>query len=166
MKYYSETERNSKIAELQAELEGLKAEAAKAAQLAEAKKAEELAATKKALAKKVEDAQAKLDAAYESYKNAQEACKEVINTADEKVKAIYDKCNAECEGLLNPAKKKIEDLQKAKFEAVQEFNSKYGPYITSLTGEKAQKEFDKWNDYFKEFEAKNSWVTDFFKNFF
>lgn len=154
MKYYSETLNKN----FDTEEECLKAEHAykcnqhkadeKLKKVVEEKKAKEqqLALTKKDLAAKVEQASAKVDEANNIYDAAKEKASDIINKAKE-----------EAASILDAARAKVREAEKARYEALATFNEKFGPYTTTLTGEKAAAEYSKsirrFNDVFTDFLA-------------
>lgn len=112
----------------------------KARQVAEEKKV-----TKAKLAKAVEDAEADLDDAYNTFELAKEQVNELQKEYDKKV-----------DELLNPIRDRIRECTKARSEAIRKFNEHFGVYTTSYTGNKAL------NELFK-----NERVLDnFWKSFF
>ena len=122
MKYYSET--LEKFFDDEKSL--VEAEAARKAE--ETKNAE----TKKILATRIKTAETKLD----------EACKhldDVTLQCDELIK----ECNDKVSKMLEEAQKTVTSARKARYEAIENFNKKFGTYTTSYTGEQAQKELDR-----------------------
>lgn len=107
------------------------------------KKAEALAVSKekKELALAIDEAESNLNKAYDEYEEAKA-----------EVKKILDESNKQMLEIITPAKKKIEEAQKAKFKAIADFNSKFGVYTTQYSGDRAYKEFNR---------AK-SWINDMF----
>ena len=99
---------------------------------AEEAKVKELSIQKKELAKSIEDADKELDIAYKEYNEAKESAKAIYKEA-------VDKANA----ILDSAREKISVAEKNKYNAISQFNSKFGTYKTFYTGEKAEKEYDK-----------------------
>ena len=93
--------------------------------------------TKKKLAKACEAAEDAVSAAYEELKKAKEKAAEILN-----------KSNAEVEAILKQAKDKVHEAEQARSVAIKNFNNAYGPYTVSYTGEKAQKELDRFFDLF------------------
>lgn len=119
----------------------LDAEAQYEKEQAEQKKKEELAiATKKEMANAIEKADQEIDMAYDSYNKA---VKQV-----EELKKEYDK---KAEEILKPAREAIKDAQKKRFNALKEFNQKYGTYTKTYTGDKALKEFNRLDSLFDVF---------------
>ena len=138
MKFYSE--KLSKLYETEAELKTAEEKYEK--QLQEKKEAEEkrkneIVNEKKALAKAVDEADACVDAARENYKKVKAEPVKIIEEAYEKA-----------EKLLEPAENAVQEAQKTKYNAVVEFNKKYGPYTESYTGDKAYNEFKKTSEWF------------------
>ena len=122
MKYYSEitkdfynSEKEAIKAEEVAIVEKEKQEALKA------KKEKDLTEQKKQFAKKIDEAEAKLDKAYKNYKDVQSRCKQELAVA-------Y---------------KEISDAEAERVDAIKNFNTAFGVYRTCYTGERAQKEFDR-----------------------
>lgn len=154
MKYYSEilkknfdSEEDCLKAErnYQSEQKKIEEKLQKALQEKKAKD-EELALSKKELATKIEEASAKVEEANNVY-----------DAAKEKATAILNKAKEEAAGILDVAKNKVREAEKARYEALSAFNKKFGPYTTTLTGEKAAKEYSKavrrFNDVFSDFLA-------------
>lgn len=117
----------------------------------EAKQTQKLAEeSKKTLAKNIECANARVEEAYEKYEQVKQQASDIIKEARDKVTNI-----------LTPAKKEIEDAEHAKAQAIQKFNSKYGVYTTTYTGDKAEKEYNRivnhFNNIFKDAWKPFSW---------
>lgn len=106
--------------------------------------------SRKELAKKVEEADSRIELAYQSYEKAKEEVSTIIEDAKKKAQEI-----------LEPAKKEIKDAEFARAEAIQNFNSKYGVYTTTYTGKKAQQEYNRivnhFNNIFKDAWKPFSW---------
>lgn len=85
--------------------------------------------SKKELANKIEQTDTNLKQAYADYKVAEQQVSELSKTYLEAVDA-----------LLNPAKQAIKDAEKAKYEAIKEFNDMYGAYQVTYTGARAAEE--------------------------
>ena len=103
MKYYSEDLK--KFYDSEADL--LKAED-------EAKKQKDIAEnSRKEMARKIDEANDRIDRAYQSYDAAKKQVNDIINEAKKQVKNILD-----------PAKKEISDAENARMEAIKEFNEK------------------------------------------
>lgn len=122
MKYYSE--KLDKIYNTEEELN--KAESA-----AEEEKAL-VEVTRKDLAKKVDEANSRIEEAYENYNKAKIEAKKIADEAKQKIQEI-----------LEPAKKEIKGAEYAKVEAIKEFNSKFGVYTATYSGEKAVAEYNR-----------------------
>lgn len=93
---------------------------------------------KKQLAKAVQQADEKLETAYKNFELAKEQAAKIL-----------EKANKQAEELLKPAKEKVNQAQKDKYQAVVDFNKKYGVYTTTYTGSKAIDELSrmtKWID--------------------
>ena len=91
-----------------------------------------LNASKKELAKKIEAATAEVDEANEVYE-----------AAKEKAKAILEEAKSKANEILSAAKKKVREAEQKRYEAVSAFNKKFGPYTTTLTGDKAANEYNR-----------------------
>lgn len=106
------------------------------------KKAKEEAenVSKKEMAKSIETAQSKVDEANSLYE-----------AAKTKAQSILDDAKKHAKEILDAAKLKVREAETAKYEAISAFNKKFGPYTTTLTGEKAANElkraFDKISDF-------------------
>lgn len=114
-------------------------------------KANELSSQKKEAANAVENAIEKLSKAYDMYSKAEEEAKE-----------IYKKAYEDAKKILLDAKLKVRDAQTEKFNAIAEFNKKFGPYKTTYTGEEANEFLNKFE---REFFSKDifSLIKDIFK---
>lgn len=87
---------------------------------------------KKMLAGKIEEADKKLKAANEYY-----------DAAKAKAKDLLEKTNKQVREILGDAENQLKAAENAKYNAIIEFNKKYGAYKTEYTGEKAVEEFNK-----------------------
>ena len=104
----------------------------------ECKNAEELfdsykrqkSSLKKELSKRIEDANSKIDEAYKKYDEAKEEASKILKEAKEKA-----------EGIIRDAETNINKYQQEKEKAVSEFNSKFGTYMVTYTGEDARNEY-------------------------
>lgn len=146
MKFYSEklnkffdTEEECYDAERAQNSEGVKKET-------EVNKAE--SNEKKQYVKKIEEADNNLEIEYLNY-----------NEAKKKVIELKKKNDAECEKILTEARKALKEAQNKKFDAVQSFTEKYGPYKVSYTGEKALQEMRRHVDMSNDF---LNWFFPFF----
>ena len=127
MKYYSE--KLSKLFESQEELEKAEVEANEGA----VKEEEKLAVTKKEkkeLAKAVDDADEALTKAYTEYDLARDEAKKIMSEARDK-----------CKELLAPKETAIKEAERVKWNAIVDFNNKYGRYTRVYTGDEAIREF-------------------------
>ena len=79
--------------------------------------------SRKQAAKVVEDAEALVSEAYADLKKA-----------EEEARHAYEK-------IVAPAKKKLQDAEHARYEAIRDFNTKYGVYSKRYTGKEAYDEF-------------------------
>lgn len=134
MKFYSE--KLNKLFDTEAELR----DAEKA--LNDAKVKKELG--KRELAKNIEDAEANLDKAYQAYEDAKnEATK------------ILDESNKQVIKILNDAKAKVAEAEKARTDAIVKFNQNFGTYRANYSGERAVRESNRVHklvdDLFKSF---------------
>lgn len=134
MKYYSE--KLDKMFDSEDDL--FKAEEEKAEnELAVEKEKTALSKAKKAEAEKVQLADKEVDEAQENLKKVREEAQTLIR-----------KVNQEAEVMLKEAYAKLSKSQENRFNALKEFNEKFGPYKTYYTGEKAYNEFQKALSYF------------------
>lgn len=139
MKYYSEDLK--KLYDSEADL--LKAED-------EAKKQKDIAEnSRKEMARKIDEANDRIDRAYQSYDAAKKQVNDIINEAKKQVKDILD-----------PAKKEISDAENARMEAIKEFNEKYGVYTETFSGDKAVEQYNRVLNQF------NSTFENFWKPFY
>lgn len=122
MKYYSESLK--KFYDSESDL--LKAEE-------EEKKQQAIAETsRKEMAKNIEEANTRIDKAYQEYEVAKKKVDDLIAETRQKVKSILD-----------PAKKEISDAENARMEAIKEFNEKYGVYTETFSGDKAVEQYNR-----------------------
>lgn len=122
MKYYSETLERF----FDDEKSLVEAEAARKAE--ETKNAE----TKKILANRIKTAETKLDEANKHLDDITLECDKLIK-----------ECNEKVDKMLKEAQNSVASAKKARYEAIENFNKKFGTYTTSYTGEQAQKEWDR-----------------------
>lgn len=87
---------------------------------------------KKEYADKITQAEKLLEQANKDYSIAQDKAAEIL-----------DKSNKEIKDLLDNAKAKVTEAERARRDALLEFNKKFGPYTAHYTGEKAIEEFNK-----------------------
>lgn len=115
----------------------------------EAKKlaAKEVSAQKKSLADKIAKADEELTKAMEGYELSKEDVEDIYKEAKEEIDAIIAEAKDEANEILSAAKDKVRAAQHAKFNAVKEFNEKFGTYEVKYTGEKAANEFNRINKY-------------------
>ena len=88
--------------------------------------------TKKELSRVIENAQAEVDEANSLY-----------DVAKEKAQQILKEANIKASDILNAAKEKVKVAEEKKYKAVADFNKKFGPYSTTLTGDRAANEYKK-----------------------
>lgn len=108
----------------------LEAEETEKARLAKEEKSFDV--TKKELAKNIDACGEDVKKAYDEYAEAQN-----------RVNEILEKSNAEMESIINAARERVRIAEKKRYDAISEFNRKFGTYTVSYTGEKAEEEFDK-----------------------
>lgn len=60
--------------------------------------------------------------------------------AEKRVEELSQEYLKACDEILRPAKQKVKDAQKAKYDAIAEFNQEYGAYQVLLTGPRAADE--------------------------
>lgn len=115
----------------------------------EAKKlaSKEVSAQKKLLADKIAKADEELTKALEGYEISKEDAEDIYKEAREEIDAIIAEAKDDADEILSDARNKVRDAQRAKFNAVQEFNKKFGAYEVKYTGEKAANEFNRINKY-------------------
>lgn len=87
---------------------------------------------KKELADRITEAEIELEKANKEYELAQDKATEILERSNKEVKEILD-----------PAREKVKAAERAKRDAIIEFNKKFGVYTTKYTGEKAIEEFNK-----------------------
>lgn len=104
---------------------------------------------KKKLSSEIDKAEENLQKAYKDYENAKEAAK-----------VILEESNKQMLDLINPAKEAVANAEKAKADAIKNFNKECGPYQKVYTGEQAQAEFDRFNKQFNNF--LNTWFKGWF----
>lgn len=156
MKYYSELTNKtySTPEECTAAEKAYKAEQKKisdelSAAIAEKKaKEEKLQASKKELARAIEDADKQVDEANAIYDAAKEKATNILNEANKKANEI-----------LAAASEKVKAAEQTRYDAISAFSKKFGPYTTTLTGEKAA------NAYRKSLKQINDTFNNFWKNF-
>ena len=116
----------------------------------EAKKQKDIAEnSRKEMARKIDEANDRIDRAYQSYDAAKKQVNDIINEAKKQVKDILD-----------PAKKEISDAENARMEAIKEFNEKYGVYTETFSGDKAVEQYNRVLNHF------NSTFENFWKPFY
>ena len=124
MKYYSETLK--KLFESEKEL--------KEAEKAYNDKATLKENTKKELSMKIEAAEEAVDAAHKNYEEARQYAIQLM-----------DESNKEIIKIMEDAKAKIAEAEKARTDAIVAFNQQFGTYRANYTGERAQRESDRVN---------------------
>jgi sugar-specific transcriptional regulator TrmB len=90
--------------------------------------------TKKELSTKIEVAEVALDEAHKNYEAVRE---EAAKLMDESNKQIIK--------MMNDAKAKITEAEKARTDAIVAFNQQFGTYRANYTGERAKRESDRIN---------------------
>ena len=140
MKYYSELTKKA----YDTEDECVNAEKLFAEE--EAKKKEEasnLSKEKKELAKIIDLADEELDRAYHEY-----------NDAREKATKIMSEAEAEAEKVVTEASNKVKAAQRKRYEAIYNFNKRFGVYTAHYDGDKA----------LKELRRSTEWINNIFGN--
>lgn len=87
---------------------------------------------KKEYADKIKLAEEKLDEANNEYSIAQDKAAKILEESNKQIKEILDS-----------AKNKVTEAERARRDALLEFNKKFGVYTAHYTGEKAIEEFNK-----------------------
>ena len=113
-----------------------------------AEKEKDKSKLKKRLSGEIEKAETALQEAYTKYDEAKEAARVIL---EESNKQIMD--------ILTPAKEQVNKAEKAKAEAIKNFNKECGPYQKVYTGEQAQIELDRFNKQFNN--IFNNFIKDF-----
>ena len=90
--------------------------------------------TKKELSTKIESAEAALDAAHKNYEAVREEAAKLM-----------DDSNKQIIKMMNEAKAQITAAEKARTDAIVEFNRQFGTYRANYTGERAKRESDRIN---------------------
>lgn len=85
--------------------------------------------SRKQLASDVESAENKLKEEYANYE-----------VAKQKVEELSKKYLEEVDSIMEPAKKAVQDAERARYEAIRKFNEAYGAYQVTLTGDRAAQE--------------------------
>ena len=132
--HYSTEEECLKADELFAEEEAKKKEAAN-----------NLSKEKKELARVIETADNELDEAYHSYNEAREKANKIISDAEE-----------EASKVLEEARTKVKAAQRKRYEAIADFNKRFGVYTAHYDGDKA----------IKELRRSTEWINNVFGNLF
>jgi hypothetical protein len=114
---------------------------------------------KRALSQKIEEAEVALEEAYVNYDKVREEAARIL---DESNKQVIE--------LLNTAKGKITEAEKARTDAIVAFNQQYGTYRANYTGERAKRESNRVNkiinDVFANALSYNTYNNKFDKFFF
>jgi len=149
---YFDDEKECTKAEVQYQLDKQDKERAaleekKKAELAEVKRNEELAATskeKKALSDAIEKSEVALTDAQNEYRTACEKYKEEVR----RLKSEYINSVKKLEDeLIKPTMDVVKECQEKKYEALKNFNDRFGTYTVKYTGEKAYNEMRKTIDF-------------------
>lgn len=122
MKFYSE--KLKKLFETEAEV--IEAEKIFDNKLAEKEN------SKKALSQRIEEAEKNLDKAYQDY-----------DAAKERAAKILDESNKQVMEILNEAKLKVAEAERARTDAIVNFNQNFGVYRANYSGERAIRESDR-----------------------
>lgn len=100
---------------------------------------------KKELATAIEKAEEKVSEAYNKLEAAYTQANEIISEAKSRANDIIKESRAD-----------LRKAQQEKYNAVSEFNKKFGTYTTTYSGERAMEEIRRTN----------SWMNDLFRTFF
>ena len=142
MKYYSELTKHT----YDTEEECVSAETKFAEE--EARKKEEasnLSKEKKELAKLIDVADTELDNVYHQYNKAREEANKIISDAQ-----------AEADKVIKEASEKVKAAQQKRYDAISNFNKKFGVYTAHYDGDKA----------LQELRRSTEWINNIFRNFF
>lgn len=105
---------------------------------------------KKALAKIIEDCEENVAKAEAEYDVAQTKVKELYEEAKKKADEILRETREKAYDILSEAKKNVQKANEEKYNAVCEFNKKFGVYTKQYTGKKAADEFLRHLKYFSD----------------
>ena len=94
---------------------------------------------KKELAGAIDAADETLNLAYKHLADTKAECKK-----------LADETNAKIREMLNAARKSVTDAEKARVNAISEFNKKFGPFQKCYSGDKAKEELQRMNSIFDE----------------
>ena len=92
---------------------------------------------KKALADAIAQADAAVTEAYADYE-----------TAKEQVRKILEETNNQMENILTPAKAKVKEAEQRRVDAIKAYTDNYGCYQSVYTGERAEKELERFSRQF------------------
>ena len=104
--------------------------------------------SKKELADAVEKSDEALKEAYALY-----------DVAKERVQKLSSDYLREVDSIMKEAKSRVEEAEINKYNAIKDFNDKYGVYKTSYTGAKAAEEY---NRVLKSLAERRSWIKSIF----
>lgn len=107
-------------------------------------KKNEVSKQKKELADAIDEADKELNAAYSNLELIYTQANDILKEARE-----------EANKLVSDGKAKLKEAQQKKFDAVSNFNKKFGVYTTQYSGERA----------LEELRRANSWLNDIFGGF-
>lgn len=127
MLYYSE--KLEELFETQKALEIAESEYDKG-QKEKEKREKDKKAEKKRLAKLIEDAEADIDKARDEFIEVKAEAMKIVESTEETVNK-----------MLKDAEDKITQAQERRYEAIKNFNEKFGTYTKTYTGDKAYNEF-------------------------
>ena len=85
---------------------------------------------KNMITEKIKSLDEDLEKAYDNYRAAKDEATKILEESNEKVKTI-----------LQNAQKEVKAAQTAKYNAIKEYNDKYGVYQVSYSGNDALREF-------------------------
>lgn len=114
----------------------------------EARKKEEasnLSKEKKELAKVIENADTELDEAYHAYNEARDKAAKIISDAEK-----------DASKMIEEALATVKAAQRKRYEAISDFNKRFGVYTTHYDGDKA----------LKELRRSTEWMNNIFGNLF
>lgn len=116
---------------------------------AEFKSAKEQAASnktsteKKKLVDVIEACEKATNVAYENLEIAKSEVREMYAKSKKELEELIDKRNEEMSKVLEPVEKAVKDAERAKYNAISNFNKQFGVYRKVYTGEDAIKDLKK-----------------------
>lgn len=100
-------------------------------------------AEKKKLADIIESCDKATSIAYDNLEIAKSKVREMYAKSKKELEELIDKRNEEMSKVLEPAEKSVKDAERAKFNAISNFNKHFGVYKKVYTGEDAIKDLRK-----------------------